>query len=209
MGELKAVKAAESKAKEILAKRAEELKVLAEQIDREAAAIARAKEEMQAATIAGDLKAYQQAKAARRDAEDAKEMHEARIHGLNDQPLISKGEYDKAVADIYAELAATDDKAKQQLAAYSDKMEAVAEELRQDMEKANAVLHLLQANVYKDADRTKDRNGHIIRVPHEDKTIDKWTTISWGKAGVTHYQYGEYTGRRVEDRSDGKQWVKN
>lgn len=209
MGELKAVKAAESKAKEILAKRAEELKVLAEQIDREAAAIARAKEEMQAATIAGDLKAYQQAKAARRDAEDAKEMHEARIHGLNDQPLISKGEYDKAVADIYAELAAADDKAKQQLAAYSDKMEAVAEELRQDMEKANAVLHLLQANVYKDADRTKDRNGHIIRVPHEDKTIDKWTTISWGKAGVTHYQYGEYTGRRVEDRSDGKQWVKN
>lgn len=196
--ELKAVKAAESKAKEILAKRAEELKLLAEQIDREAAEIERAKEAMQAATAAGDLKAYQQAKAARRDAEDAKEMHEARIHGLNDQPLISKGEYDKAVADIYAELAAEDDKAKQQLAALSDKMEAVAEQLREDMEQANAVLHLLQTNVYKDADRTKDKAGRVIRLPHEDKTIDKWTTIQWGKAGVTHYQYGEYTGRRVE-----------
>ena len=198
MGELKAVKAAEAKAKEILAKRAEELKLLAEQIDREAAEIERAKEAMQAATTACDLKAYQQAKAARRDEEDAKEMHEARIHGLNDEPLISKGEYEKAVADIYAELAAADDKAKQQLAAYSDKMEAVAEELREDMEQANAVLHLLQTNVYKDADRTKDKSGRVLRLQHEDKTIDKWTTIQWGKAGVTHYQYGEYTGRRVE-----------
>lgn len=192
------VKEIETTAKELLAKKSAELKILAEEIDKEAAAIERAKEDMEAATIAGDVKAYQQAKAARRDAEDAKEMHEARINALNNNPLMSQAEYEKAVASIYAEVAAIDDQTKQKLVKLSDQMEDAAESLKQSIDYANKVLQMLQGDIYKDADRSRDKNGRLMKLAHEDKAVSKWETVSWGKAGVTHYQYGLYTGRHVE-----------
>lgn len=198
MKELKAISDIEAMAKDLLEKKSEELKILADEIDKEAAAIERAKEAMEAATIAGDVKAYQQAKAARRDAEDAKEMHEARINALNNDPLISQSDYEKAVANIYAEVAAFDDQTKQQLAKLSDQMEQAADRLKQATEHANTVLRMLQSDVYRDADRSRDKNGNMLKIVHESKSVSTWETVSWGKAGVTHYKYGEYTGRHVD-----------
>ncbi len=195
MTEASAVKKAAAEVKTILAKREAELNTLAEQIDRETAAIVKAKEDMEAATAAGDLKAYQLAKNARRDAEDAKEMHEARINNLNDKPLISQSEYEKTVANIYAEIAALDGKTKENLASLSDQMNDEAEKLKQAQEEANKVLRQLQHDLYRDADR-KGPGGHLLA--DKLKAVDKWETINWGKAGVTHYQYSQYTGRRVD-----------
>ena len=198
MTTLKAVNAVESTVKKILSDRVTETADLAEQVEKETASIAAANKAMEAATTAGDVKAYQKAKADRRDAADAKEMHESRLEALNNKPLISKADYEKAVADIYAEIAALDDQKRQRLAKLSDEMEAEALDLQEAINKANEVLHRLQHEVYRDADRSRNAKGEIMILVHEEKKVEKWNTVNWGKAGVTHYQYTEYTGRKVQ-----------
>lgn len=205
MTTLKAVNAVEKTVKKILSDRVTETADLTEQVKKEAAAIAKFSEAMEAATTAGDVKAYQRAKADRRDAADAKEMYEARLNALNNKPLISKADYEKAVADIYAEIAALEDQKKQQLAKLSDQMETEALELQEATEKANAVLRRLQKEVYRDADRSRNAKGDIMTLSHEDKAVNKWATISWGKVGVTSHQYAEYTGRKVKQEG-GRLW---
>lgn len=199
MSNLKAVKAAESTVKKILSDRVTEIADLTEQIEQESAAIAKANEAMEAATTAGNVKAYQNAKADRRDAADAKEMHEARLEALNNKPLISKIDYERAVADIYTEIAALDDQKKQRIAKLSEEMEAEALELQEAINKANEVLHRLQHEVYRDADRSRSqKTGELVNISHEEKKVEKLDTVFWGKAGVTHYQYEAYTGRKVK-----------
>ncbi len=195
---LQAVTKAEEMAKKILSDRTKETAELEAKVKQEAIAIEEANKAMEVATIAGNVKAYQKAKADRRDAADAKEMHDARLNALNHKPLISKADYEKAVAEIYAEIAGIDDKAKQNLTKLSEQMEAEILELQEDIKKANEVLHLLQHNVYRDADRKTDAQGEPLFLPHEDKKIEKWETINWGKAGVMHPQYTRYTGRKVQ-----------
>ncbi len=190
-----AITEVENKIKKILEDRETEMANLEEQAEQEAAAIEAANKAMDAATVVGDVKAYQKAKAERRDAEDAKEMHEKRFVDLSKKPLISKAEYEKAVADIYAEFAAAEDKTKQQLAKLSDDMHGAALALEEMIERANAVLHKLQNDVYRNADRQKTANGSYIG---GEKVISEYDTIYWGKAGVTHYQYEQYTGHRVQ-----------
>lgn len=199
MTNLKAVKAAESTVKKILSDRVTEIADLTEQIEQEVAAIAKANEAMEAATTAGNVKAYQNAKADRRDAADAKEMHEARLEALNNKPLISKIDYERAVADIYTEIAALDDQKKQRIAKLSEEMEAEALELQEAINKANEVLHRLQHEVYRDADRSHShKTGELMNISGEEKKVEKLDTVFWGKAGVTHYQYEAYTGRKVK-----------
>lgn len=199
MTNLKAVKAVESNVKKILSDRVTEIADLTEQIEQETAAIAKANEAMEAATTAGNVKAYQNAKADRRDAADAKEMHEARLEALNNKPLISKIDYERAVADIYTEIAALDDQKKQRIAKLSEEMEAEALELQEAINKANEVLHRLQHEVYRDADRSRShKTGELINISGEEKKVEKLDTVFWGKAGVTHYQYEAYTGRKVK-----------
>ncbi len=81
----------------ILADREKELIALDEQISVDAEAIAAANAAMEKATGAGNLKEYQQAKADRANALDAKEMHEARRDALRNKPLISSADYEKTV----------------------------------------------------------------------------------------------------------------
>ena len=173
MATLKAVTTVESNVKKILSDGVTETADLAEQVEKGSAAIAAANKAMEAATTAGDVKAYQKAKADRRDAADAKEMHEARLNALNNKPLISKADYEKAVADIYAEIAALDDQIKQRLAKLSDQMEAEALELQEAINKANEVLRRLQHEVYRDADRSRSAKGVMMYLAHEEKKVEK------------------------------------
>lgn len=198
MATLKTVTTVENMVNKILSDRAAETEELVEQVKRDAVAIADANKAMDAATIVGDVKAYQKAKAERRDASDAKEMHDARLDALNKKPLISKADYEKAVGDIYSEIAALEDKTKQNIAKLSESMESLTLDLQEAINQANKVLHTLQHDVYRDADRKVNSRGERMFLPHEDKKIEKWDTINWGKAGVMHLQYLKYTGRKVQ-----------
>lgn len=198
MATLKAVTTVENLVNKILSDRMTETAALTEKVKQEVTAIAAANEAVAAAMVAGDVKAYQKAKAERRNAEDAKEMHDARLEALTSKPLISKADYEKAVADIYGEIAALDDQKKQRLAKLSEEMEAEALDLQAATTKANEVLYRLQSEIYKNADRSRTKEGRMLMMSQEDKKVDRWPTINWGKAGVTHYQYAGYTGRKVQ-----------
>ena len=183
----------------ILSERQTELAQLDEQISSENAAIAAANAAMDKATAAGDLQAYKMAKADRASAADGKEMHEARKAALNDKPLISEAEYKKACAEICAEIAAIDDKTKQELTALSDKMNAAAMALREAINRANDVLARLQHDLFRDADRSRNKEtGAILPINHEVAHVNPefYSTVEWGKAGAATGAYQRYTGRK-------------
>ena len=175
-----------------LADAAAEKKAITDMLKDESAAVDKATEEMNAATIAGDVKAYQKAKAARQNAADAKEMHEARLTILAEKALITPEEYETAVNRIYAENAALEDEAKQAIIGYSEKMNTVAISLEDAMTHANNVLRRLQSEIYRDQDRRRDSAGEIVRIPTETKEVNNWNIINWGKRGVKSAQYAHF-----------------
>lgn len=200
MMHLKAVEAAEELTDQILSNRDTELKQLGEFIAAEKDSIAAANAAMATATAAGDLPGYQKAKADRQNAADAVEMHESRLEALNTRPLIDREQYDRAVAAIYAEIAAADDQTKQQLTKLSDTMYSAALDLQTAINRANHALHRLQSDLYRDADKSKSpKTGEPLGLAHEEKAIRNFSTVLWGKVGVRAGQYESYCGRKVTD----------
>lgn len=204
MKELKAITATENRIEEILSGRAAELEALAKQIEQESADIETVNQEMETATAAGDVEGYRKAKAKRAAVMDGKEMHESRLNALRNKPLITKEEYDKTVSDVFAEYATLDDLTREKLYKLSNEMNAAAEELRKAQIRANEALRRLQDDIYRGADRSiNEKTGELLRLPTEDKRIDKWNTINWGQSGVSHYQYKIYADRVKSEESKG------
>ena len=196
MAQLKAVPAAESMIKSILDNRVKEKEELEAQIKTDEAAIAAAAKAMEDATAAGNVKAYQQAKRDRQDASDAKEMHESRLDTLNNKTLISAVDYEKTVENIFTEIASLDKQTKEKLCKLSEEMYSSALELQTAINQANDVLHSLQHDIYRDADRQRSANGTLYA--NDEKQVKKWGTVSWGKACFEHFQYQEYTGKKIK-----------
>lgn len=199
MEKLKVVTEIESRMDRILSERQEALAQLDGQMAEADAAVAAANDAMDKATAAGDLQAYQAAKAERTSAADGREMYEARKAALLSKPLIPDSEYKKACADIRAELAALDGKVKRELTALSDQMSAIADDMHDCIGKANAVMHKLQHEVYHDADRSRHpKTGEIIPLSHEEARVNPEfnSTVEWGRAGVSTGAYQRYTGRK-------------
>lgn len=197
MIELKAVANAEELVKKTLSNKAAEIETLQGLLEKDAVEIVKGKEAMDEATNSGDIKAYQKAKAARQNAADAKEMHEARLEILQRKALISKADYEETVASIYTEVTALEDEVKHKLAELSNKMNKEAIKLEEATKRANVVLNHLQADVYRNQDRSRGKDGSILTLPTETKAIDKWSTIHWGQRGVSAQQYKEYTGNKA------------
>lgn len=173
----------------MLANRDEEIATLEKQIPEDAAAITVAEAAMQTASDTGDVNAYQKAKAARRDAADIKEMHETRKAKLEEKPLIPRAEYEKIISDIYAEVDRLEDVTKEKLFKLASEMKDAAEEFEEVVFSANKILVILQRDVYKDADRKRDRTGEIIRLQHENRTLNKSLIIDWGKEASLNTLY--------------------
>ena len=100
----KAIVEVEKKISKILEDRVTEMTDIKERVEVAKQQQKAASEAMDEATTAGDVKAYQKAKADLRDAGDAIEMHTKRLEALENKPLVTKGEYEKGVAQIMAEL---------------------------------------------------------------------------------------------------------
>ena len=198
MEKLKIVSEVESRINRILKDRQAELDNLADLISADDTAILESEVAMDNATSAGDLSAYQKAKANRVNAMDGKEMHEKRLAALMKKPLISEAEYKKTIADICAEVAAIDDTAKQKLTALSDQMNSVALDLQAMLRNANSVLSRLQHEIYQDADRTRNpKTDEVIPIESENVCVNQafFNTVKWGRAGVSSAAYRLYTGR--------------
>ena len=178
----------------ILSDRAKALSDIDEQIRNAGAAVASAAEEMEIAISSGDLAAYQRAKANMTNALDAKEMHEARKEALLHKPLISRTEYEKTVSDIKTAVAEVEEKTKKELCFLSEQMATAADALEEMARSANDVLYRLQHEAYQDADRTRNpKTNAILIIGHEQKTVNPFATINWGRMAAKSAQYAEYT----------------
>ena len=185
-----ATKKVEEMVQKILADRIAELEVLKTKLEADEEAINAATDAMNAATVSGDVKAYQAAKAVRRDAEDSREMHETRRGALNESPLISKAAYEEAVQAIFGDVEKQNQAARTKLYELSNEMNAAAQEMRETQSYANRVLSQLQNEVYRGADRSiNDRTGEHNNFRNEDKRVDLQSTIIWGECAAKHYQY--------------------
>lgn len=192
MSTFRAIIEIENKVNRILSDKANEIAELEEKIKADQKAKDTALLAMEQATTEGNIKAYQEAKARRRDAEDAKEMHETRLDFLKNKPLISRRDYEKAVSDIFLEVAAVDNQTKQALAALSEQMRTQAIELQEYINHANEVLNHLQHDVFRDADMTKHPKTGQPYISSEEKTVNNFETVHWGMVGVSTLAYKDY-----------------
>lgn len=179
----------------------EELETLKEENESQ---IAEANKKMEEATEAGDLEAYQKAKAELRNALDAKEMYNKRYNAFLDKALITKAEYNKLVTGILEECAALDNKAKEKLAALANQMLEIGLELQETFNGSNHILAKLQHDIYKDEDRTKNAKGVVMNLSHERKAYTNYDTVAWAKAAAKHYSYEKYTGNKITEEKGAR-----
>lgn len=179
----------------ILTNRKRELAALEDKIKEDTEAVSIAIAAMEKATAEENVKAYREAKAERENAQDAKEMHEARMNALMNKPLISRAEYEDAVSGIYAAVAADEAETKKTLFNLSNQMAAASADLETVTHDANDVLRRLQHDIYQDADRSRNpKTGEPMPLAHEDKQVNPFDTIYWGRKGVNCEQFKKYSG---------------
>lgn len=159
--------------------------------------IAAAERQMTEATTAGDPAAYHKAKDLRRGAEDVKEMYCIRRDNLRDRPLMPEPDYMAAVEEVTAGVKDLEMKTRARLKGLSDEMNAAALELDYATREANKVLRKLQHDIYRDADRSRSRDGSIMMISHEAREVSTTDTVNWGRSGSGHYAYADYTGQKI------------
>jgi len=177
---------------DIIKTRNNEISTLEEKISVETESIAAAGAAMQTATASGDLAAYQKAKGERGNAQDAKEMHTARVDFLKNKPYVSEAEYKKTVAEIMAIAAAADSETKKIICELSNQMAAAAAELEEIGKAADKALHNWQHEVYRDADRAKHPKAGIPYL-NDEKRCNVDETVRWGYRAVQDARYQAYT----------------
>ena len=146
----KAIAEVEGRIKKIMGAREAEVIDLRERVEAAKQEQRAADEAMDAATNAGDVKAYQEAKAEHRSAGDAMEMYEKRLDALKNKPLISKTEYEKGAAQIMAALGEISADAKKRIVEHMEQIRVIAAECTAEITNGNEVLHQWQHEVYKD-----------------------------------------------------------
>lgn len=175
MSNLKAAETLFCKTDELLTRKKEDLQKIREQLDQDAAAIAEADQKMEEATRAADFTAFQAAKKARQDAEDAKEMHSRARDMMKEGGIISKEEAEADIKAVFAEFDKAEADAMKKILDLAEKMGAIADDLAAAERHANAVLMKYQQGLFPGIERPR--------------TIDKWDVYNLGRAGVTHYYY--------------------
>lgn len=191
----KAITDVESRIKKIKADRITETADLEERIEVAKQQRQTANEAMDAATIAGDVKAYQKAKADRRDAEDAIEMHNKRIDTLKHKPLISKGEYEKGVAQIMAALGEVSADAKKRIVEHMEQIRIIAAECTAEITNGNEVLHQWQHEIYRDKAEQMLASGKSIHMDALEKRFTDYSIPQFASYVLDSGYYKNLTGQ--------------
>ena len=191
----KAITEVESKIKKILADRVAEAADLEERVEVAKQQQKAANEAMDAATTAGDLKAYQKAKADRKDAGDAIEMHGKRLDALEHKPLISKGEYEKGVAQIMAALGEVSADAKKRIVEHMEQIRIIAAECTAEITNGNEVLHQWQHEIYRDKAEQMLASGKGLHMDSLEKRFKDFSVPQFASYVLDSGYYQNFTGQ--------------
>lgn len=154
-----------------------------------------ANEAMDAATTAGDVKAYQKAKADHRDAGDVIEMHGKRLDALEHKPLISKGEYEKGVAQIMAALGEVSADAKKRIVEHMEQIRIIAAECTAEITNGNEVLHQWQHEIYRDKAEQMLPSGKSVHMNSLEKRFEDFSIPQFASYVLDSGYYENFTGR--------------
>lgn len=191
----KAITEVENKIKKILADRVAETTDLKERIEVAKQQQRIANEAMDAATIVGDVKAYQKAKAELRDAGDAIEMHSKRIDALENKPLISNGDYENGVAHIIAALGEVSADAKKRIVEHMEQIRIIAAECTAEITRGNEVLHQWQHEIYRDKAEQILSNGKGVHMEHLEKQFKDYSVPQFASHVLNNGYYENFTGK--------------
>lgn len=191
----KVITEVENRTKKILADKVTEMADLEERIKVAEQQQAAAVKAMDTATSAGDLKAYQQAKADYRDTRDAIEMYNKRLDALENKPLISNGEYEKGVAQIMAALGETTAEAKKRIVEHAEQIRIIAAECTAEVVKGNELLHKWQHEIYKDDASIVGGKGNRIHMQNLEKKFEDFSVTQFASHILDSGYYKTFTGR--------------
>lgn len=192
---LQSVTKAEEMIQQILTDREHDVHDLNSQLEKDRAGLKSAQAEMDDATIKGNLKAYQKAKADRRNYEDSIEMNTIRLNNLQASPLISDVVYANTVKEIFKEFAEVEAVSKQKTIDLAQQMYDEAMSLQELANDTNKVLRRLQHDIFNDADRPKDSRGKILPFAGS-KEVNPWMLITWAKRPVMSDDFNDITGKK-------------
>lgn len=191
----KAITEVESKIKKILANKEAETVDLEERVETAKRQQRSANEAMDIATTAGDVKAYQKAKADRRDAEDAIEMHGKRLEALENKPLIPGIEYEKGVAQIMAALGEVSADAKNRIVEHMEQIRIIAAECTAEITYGNDVLHQWQHDIYRDKAEQAVGIGKGVHMDNLEKRFRDYSVSQFASYVLDSGYYKTFTGQ--------------
>lgn len=176
---LKSIEQTESRIKELLEERRKEITEREAQLEESRKALTVAEKNIDAAIDSGDTKAYQKAKAEKAEAEDAIELREKRLDLLKKQPLINQAEYDKRCQAIISDLDEMTSRQQKEAVKIVEGLKAIYEEANEEIGQGNEVLARWQHEVYRDADRSTNVNGQMLKNPSEIKRYTNFDVTSF------------------------------
>lgn len=170
-----------------------------EALSKAEADLEQAQEEENEAVKDADLAAYTKAKQNQANARGAIQMYTKRLKMINEEPLISKDDFRKAVSEIKDEFAEEQAKTREKLLDLAKQMYDSAAKLSKMEEEANSTLTLIYDQVYRCADAGGDPNSSLALVHRPKVSVDE--TISYGKNRANTEFYTKRRGELDHEKS--------
>ncbi len=207
--EKRTLKTYTDRAEKILSDREKELKTLQKKLADLEELITLKTEELEQATNVTDLKRYQAVKKELSDARDEQEMNSKRFDNLTKKELISKAEYEESVSAIKTLVSDAEKETRQKLVKLSEEMYSEGKKLSEIINKANAILHTYQHDLYRDGDMLRTAKGDVIPFSNAQKIGDEpWNAVYWGMSAARSFQYEKTTGKKIEPESKPPVWIR-
>ncbi|MBM7710632.1 MULTISPECIES: hypothetical protein [Enterococcus] len=159
---MKTLEELESYIKELASENTAELKGCKENIQKATTTIEKAEKDIAEAEAEVDAKKYSKAKEALWTAKHTKELYLKQKEKLEKNPIIDQKEYRNLLHEIMGEAKEIQDEQNRRAAELVNQIKEISDESVSTNKQANDLLHILQYDVYKDADALVAANGTVI-----------------------------------------------
>lgn len=109
--------------------------------------------------------------------ETAIEMHKSRVKALNDEPLITKEEYESYVSEVQKDNESLYLEYKKAVTSLLKEIINLSEEHEHFLNESNQTLYKLQDKLYRNADMEKNKYGEVINVGRKEVNKDCWSIL--------------------------------
>lgn len=160
---LKALDAIEKQVNDALAEREKQTADLKAAITNAEGRLAEVEEQTQQAYTDADTKAYHKGQDEKRALTDSISMYKDKLEKFKHTPSMTQAEFEKNTAAIMADLAIAADNAERHIVEVIDALGSEIDEVRDILERGNALIKTMQLQLFKDERAIKYESGFIRR----------------------------------------------